>query len=119
VAMESSSFISSPSVFGLGNQSTRFVFANCRHCGVPSLRAQQSNPCHCERSEAIQRRVPQARPRLHAYTTSATADLRHSPLAVRWPLDSSSKTKVTLRIDTYVLNKFKATGAVQIVRVGE
>ena len=34
-------------------------------------------PCHCERSEAILSPAPQDRPRLHAVTTSAAADLRH------------------------------------------
>ena len=33
--------------------------------------------CHCERSEAIPSPAPQDRPRLHAVTTSAAADLRH------------------------------------------
>ena len=50
-----------------------------------------SNLCHCERSEATSviasavKQTPfshasQARPRLHACTTSATADLQHAAL---------------------------------------
>jgi len=37
--------------------------------------------CHCEArsAEAISRPAPQARPRLHADTTSAAADLRRLP----------------------------------------
>ncbi len=46
----------------------------------PSLRAQRSNLRHCEgQSPEANCPAPQARPRLHACTTSATADLRHWP----------------------------------------
>jgi hypothetical protein len=52
------------------------VFATSRHC-----ERSEATSRHCERSEAIlpARRPPQARPRLHACTTSARADLRRSP----------------------------------------
>jgi hypothetical protein len=61
--------------------------------------------CHCERSEAIPRPAPQARPRLHANTTSATADLRRVPFTVTQPFISLSRHREDLSLRGPVITK--------------
>ena len=73
------------------------VIARSCHCErseaiPPSLRAKRSNPpvIASAAKQSLFRYMPQARPRLHACTTSATADLRPAPYEVKSNLSAGS-----------------------------